>query len=182
MPWRNATFPGTLVSPCTYLFVILLTLRHQAATHYTAQGKNDKAAEVLGAGIEACPSSPLLTFAVAEIEEGRNNFARCHEVFEGLVNKLDPEIEVLKEKIEVEVENAKGPEIPQPQSGDVDMTGDSMSEVQRLVEERENRGNLVAERRGKDVNDLAAAIGVVWVMYMRFARRAEVSRVSNFVR
>lgn len=135
-------------------------LWHQAATYYAG---TDKAAEVLQAGVEACPKSLLLTFAVAEVEEGRGNLAKCHEAFEGLIARLDPEVDEMKRKIGGEVENAKGAEIP---------PGD---DAQALIEEREERGRLVAERRGKDVESLAAAIGVVWVMYMRFARRAEVS-------
>jgi len=122
--------------------------------------------------------SLLLTFALADTEEDRKNFARCHEIYEALLNRLNPEIEVLKKQVAVEVETARGPEIFQKPGDDTDMTGDGMSEVQKLIEEREARGRIVAERRGKDVADLAAAAGVVWVMYMRFARRAEVSRLS----
>ena len=116
----------------------------------------------------------LLTFALADIEEDRRNFKECHGAYEALIARLNPDIDELKKKIEVEVENAKGPEITKPQ-GDVDMTGEGLNEVQKLIEERENRGKLVAERRGRDVSDLAASVGIVWVMYMRFARRAEVS-------
>jgi cleavage stimulation factor subunit 3 len=119
----------------------------------------------------------LLTFALADIEEDRRNLAKCHEAYEALIARLNPEIDDLKKKVEQEIETAKGPEIVQPQGGDVDMIGDELSEVQKLIEERENRGNLVAERRGKDVQDLATAVGVVWVMYMRFARRAEVRHI-----
>ena len=115
----------------------------------------------------------LLTFGLADIEEERGNFTKCHSVYDGLLSKLDPEIEALKLTVEKEVENVRGPEISLP-TNDVDMTGEGASEVTKLIEEREVRGRLVAERRGRDVQDLAAAAGVVWVMYMRFARRAEV--------
>jgi hypothetical protein len=57
----------------------------------------------------------------------------------------------------------------------------NMSEqTARLVEERENRGNMVQERRGKEVKDVETAISIVYVMYMRFVRRSEVcSRPLN---
>jgi cleavage stimulation factor subunit 3 len=45
----------------------------------------------------------------------------------------------------------------------------------RMMDEREERGKMVEERRGKEVMELRTAMGVVWIMYMRFARRAEVS-------
>jgi len=54
-------------------------------------------------------------------------------------------------------------------------------EIARLVEEREARGKMVADRRGKDVDASSTAIGVVWVMYMRFARRAEGMKAARGV-
>jgi cleavage stimulation factor subunit 3 len=82
-------------------------------------------------------------------------------------------VEDLQKKVAAEVEIARGPEIPNaPQNTDDEM---NMSEqTARLVEERENRGKLVQERRGKEVKDVETAISIVYVMYMRFVRRSEV--------
>lgn len=123
----------------------------------------------------------LLTFALADAQEERRENASCHETYEKLLAHLNEDIDKLKVKIAAEVETAKGPEI-KGNSGneDVDMTGDEMSETQKLIEEREARGKLVEERRSRDVTDLATAAGVVWVMYMRFARRSEVSPKVRF--
>jgi len=99
----------------------------------------------------------LLAFALADAEEDRKNFAKCHAIYDGLINRLYPGIEAMEKKVAAEVDAVKGPEVADAE----------------LAEERENRGKLVAARRGKDVADLEACVGVVWVMYMRFARRAE---------
>jgi cleavage stimulation factor subunit 3 len=87
-------------------------------------------------------------------------------------------VDELKSTIEAEVNAARGPEISAPVGG-VDDEMNGVDEAARLVEEREARGKLVLERRGREVSEVETAIGVVWVMYMRFARRSEVSPKGN---
>lgn len=119
--------------------------------------------------------SVLLTFSLADLEEERKNFTDCHTLYENLLSLLASDTDELKIAVVAEVNAARGPEIPGPlvDSGEIGMNGGS--EVARLVEDREVRGRMVAEGRGKDVDELATAMSVVWVMYMRFARRAEVN-------
>jgi cleavage stimulation factor subunit 3 len=98
-----------------------------------------------------------------------------HTIYETILNHLSADIEKLKVTVAAEVDTARGPEINATANvGDIDMDG----EITRLVEEREERGKLVAERRGREVDELCTSAGVVWIMYMRFARRAEVSHTS----
>jgi cleavage stimulation factor subunit 3 len=122
-------------------------------------------------------SSVLLTFALADLEEDRKKFPECHTLYNNLQSSLGTDIEALKVTVTAEVDTARGPEIivPPVENGNIEMNGGS--EISKLVEEREGRGRIVAERKGKDVDELATAMSVVWVMYMRFARRAEVSRL-----
>lgn len=95
---------------------------------------------------------------------------------------MNPEVDELRQSVAREVEIARGPPIPGSEKaaaaaavGDsIDVDGNDISDIQRLVEEREHRGELVAQRRGKDIEELMIGICVVWIMYMRFARRAEV--------
>lgn len=124
----------------------------------------------------------LLTFAYAEVEEDRKNLAACHTAFDNLLTLLNKEVEELQIQVEQEINIARGPDIPLETNGaagngnsmDMDVDGE-MSHAQKMIEERDARVKLVTERRGKDVEDVKKAIGVVWVMYMRFARRAEAS-------
>lgn len=120
--------------------------------------------------------SVLLTFATAEIEEDRKNFPEAHSLFTNLTEQLGQDIDKLVEIIDKEIIIAKGPEIPRPQGEAMDVDGEGPeANYNRMMDEREERGKIVEERRGKEVMELRTAMGVVWIMYMRFARRAEVS-------
>ncbi|WWD10146.1 hypothetical protein V865_008280 [Kwoniella europaea PYCC6329] len=156
-------------------------LWHYAATYYLKQDKKDEATEILRAGVQACPKSFLLTFSLTELLEDLSQYTAVHELYQNFLSSLSPEIDDLKKVIEREVEMAKGPEIPPVAGGDITMDGDGLSEYQRMVEERENRGKLVEERRGKQLQELSRGINVGWIMYMRFARRAEGIKAARAV-
>lgn len=144
-------------------------LWHYAASYYLKREQKDQAVEVLRAGVQACPKSFLLTFALADLEEDLKHIAEASTAYDNLLAALAADLDTLKASVASEVEAAKGPEVPQLNGGgDVDMT----TQHEKLVEEREKRGKLVGERRGRDIEAASAAIGVVWVMYMRHARRA----------
>lgn len=149
-------------------------LWHYAATFHLNAGRTDEGALFLKAGVAACPKSFLLSFALAELEEDRKNYAECHKIFEALIAGVNAEIDELKVTVAAEVERARGPEIPAQPTSEVGNDAEE-SDVARMVRERNERGRLVQERRGKDVEEAKTAAGVVWVMYMRFARRSEVS-------
>jgi cleavage stimulation factor subunit 3 len=117
--------------------------------------------------------SVLLTFACADLLEAQKDYKTCHEIYESLTTALSNEVEDLLKTVAAEVEIARGPEIPNaPQTTDDEIQ--MSEEVKRLVEEREARGKMVEERRGREIADVQSAISIVWVMYMRFSRRAEV--------
>jgi cleavage stimulation factor subunit 3 len=119
-------------------------------------------------------SSVLLTFACADLLEIQKDQKTCHEIYESLINNLTTEVEDLQKTVSAEIENAKGPEIPNaPQSTDDEIQ--MSDQMKRLVEEREGKGKMVEQRRGKEVLDIETAISIAWVMYMRCTRRSEVS-------
>ena len=118
-------------------------------------------------------SSVLLTFACADLLEGRKELTTCHEIYEALITNLTAEVEELQKTVAAEVEAARGPEIPDaPQTTDDEIQ--MSDQMARLVQERETRGKMVEERRGKEVKDIENAISITWVMYMRCTRRSEV--------
>jgi cleavage stimulation factor subunit 3 len=121
----------------------------------------------------------LLTFALAEQEEIRQNKAAAREVYDNLIKNHGAEIDKLKKSISEEVDEAKGPEVEFLRADDEDMDGAELSETQKRKAEREARGKAVIDRRQKELDDLVTAAGVIWIMYMRFARRTEVSRVLS---
>lgn len=153
-------------------------LWHYAASYHLAGGRAEEGAAFLRCGVAACPKSFLLTFALAEIEEEQKNFADCHSIYTSLIDSLNTETEDMRVQVASEVEVARGPEIPV--QADNDMNGEE-SDYARLVREREERGKLVQERRGKDIENSKTAAGIVWVYYMRFARRAEGLKAARLV-
>jgi cleavage stimulation factor subunit 3 len=121
----------------------------------------------------------LLTFALAEQDEIRKNNAAARAAYEGLIKSHGSEIDKLKTSISEEVDQAKGPEIEDEEvelikRDDEDMDGAELSETQKRRAEREARGQAVVDRRQRELEDLVTAAGVIWIMFMRFARRAEV--------
>lgn len=152
-------------------------LWHFSAAHYLSAGKEEEGKAFLQAGVAACPKSFLLSFALAEMEEDQRNYAECHTIFTNLIERLNVEIDELKLTVSKEVEIARGPEIPAA----AHELNNEESDYARLVRERDERGRLVQERRGRDIDDAKAALGIVWVMYMRFARRAEGLKAARLV-
>lgn len=127
----------------------------------------------------------LLTFALAEQEEIRQNKAAARTAYEDLIKNHGVEIDKLRKTINEEVEEAKGPEIEDDEveflrADDEDMDGAELSETQKRKMEREARGKEVVDRRQKELDDLVTAAGVIWIMYMRFARRSEVRRLLRY--
>lgn len=147
-------------------------LWHYAATYHYTAGRDDEGLAFLKAGVAAVPKSFLLTFALAEKEEDNRNYADCHKIFDQLIGRVNVEIDDLTKQVEREIEIARGPEVPITAQHDLEIDGEE-SDVARLVREREERGKAVAHRRKHDVDAAKTAAGIAWVMYMRFARRAE---------
>jgi cleavage stimulation factor subunit 3 len=126
---------------------------------------------VVGANI-----SVLLTFACADLLEIQKDTKTCTEIYTSLIENLTAEVEDLQKTVSAEVEAAKGPEIPNaPQTTDDEIN--MSDQMKRLVEEREVRGKMVEQRRGKEVLEIETAISISWIMFMRSTRRSEVSLI-----
>ena len=121
--------------------------------------------------------SVLLTFACADLLEIQKDTKTCTEIYTSLIENLTTEVEDLQKTVSAEVEAAKGPEIPNaPQTTDDEIN--MSDQMKRLVEEREARGRMVEQRRGKEVLEIETAISISWIMFMRSTRRSEVSLIS----
>lgn len=141
----------------------------------------------------------LLTFALAELEEGRKNFASAHEAFTRLIEALDDDLTALKRSIDREVSDslgalnasyaaAAGASRGGLNGGGGGGTGTvggnttgsesepiDVAELLRGQErERQAKEREVRASHQKDVDDKERGAGLVWIMHMRFARRSEV--------
>ncbi|KAM6489260.1 Suppressor of forked protein (Suf) domain containing protein [Amanita muscaria] len=145
-------------------------------------GRHDEALSILRAGLEANPTSFLLTFAYAEALEARKELTEVHTTFERFLEILRGEIEKLEQ--EAGIENGKnhngtatgmapaGSNMPFDATGGPGTTtnlgggtasGSSSFNTQISKPSTPAQSEL-AERR--------AEYGLAYIVYMRFGRRA----------
>ncbi|CAE6450936.1 unnamed protein product [Rhizoctonia solani] len=126
-----------------------------------ATGKSDEAMTIIKQGMEANKSSPLLHFAYNEICEVQKKYPEVHSTFEDLINALHVQLDALDSSIKEEVTAAKANAPP------IDFM--AAPDEQSAPSEADN----ILTRRIPELNELKSELGVVWIMYMRFARRSE---------
>ncbi|KZV84585.1 hypothetical protein EXIGLDRAFT_624012 [Exidia glandulosa HHB12029] len=106
-------------------------------------GKQDDAIALLKQGMQANPVSYLLTFAYAEIEEQLKNLEEVHTAYNTFIDALHAELE-------------------------------EMDATQRqLVASASVNSIQAASQHELTMADRRQELGIVWIQYMRFARRAE---------
>ncbi|KDQ20470.1 hypothetical protein BOTBODRAFT_100538 [Botryobasidium botryosum FD-172 SS1] len=127
-------------------------------------GKTDEATSLLKQGMEANRSSFLLHFAFAELQEGQKNTAEVHTAFDSLLATLHTQLDKLDEALKNEVEAAQ----KSPPSNGEPIDTDAPAKA-------------ITEKWEKEIEDHKKELGVVWIMLMRFARRAEGLRPARSV-
>ncbi|KAI1786462.1 hypothetical protein LXA43DRAFT_872742, partial [Ganoderma leucocontextum] len=149
-----------------------------------AIGSTDEALTLLKAGIGANPASFVLNFAYAEALELQGNFTGVHATFSKLLETLRKGLEVLESRVNSS-NSFNGPIRSQQQrqtqgqnNGALDMAASPqgptgmMNHLQYLDEKPpENKG----------LYDKRTDYGIAWIVYIRFARRAEGLRSARNV-
>lgn len=141
-------------------------------------GKHDEALTILKAGLEANPSSFLLTFAYAEALEIKKDFAEVHNVYEKFLAVLAADLTNLDRTTNVSQDGANGSGSQNPNGNGANNSGEIASQSQSQnsyitpVEEPKKKTDLQRHR---------TEYGLAWIMYMRFAMRAEGVRKSRAV-
>ncbi|TFK28593.1 mRNA 3'-end-processing protein RNA14 [Coprinopsis marcescibilis] len=130
-----------------------------AYTWSNSVGKNDEALAILKAGLEANPSSFLLTFAYAEAMELKKDYAEAHSAYDKLLTVLVKDLEAL----EAASANANGANESQATEQSSQLTNLSFNS-------QSSDGKPV---KTTELQEKRAEYGLVYTMYMRFARRAE---------
>ncbi|EIM85352.1 Suf-domain-containing protein, partial [Stereum hirsutum FP-91666 SS1] len=125
-------------------------------------GKTEEALNLLRNGIEAIPSSFLLNFAYAEILEINGNYPEVHRTFDKFLDVLRPDLESLEAQAKEEKEAAA--------NGTASGTGDK----------KRNKPPPPLPK-AKELEERRKEFGLVYTMFMRFARRAEGLKSSRAV-
>lgn len=151
------------------------------AYHWTnSVGKHDEALTILKAGLEANPSSFLLTFAYAEALEIKKDFAEVHNLYEKFLAVLLADLKNLERTTNAPQDGANGSGSQNPNgngnggnnSGEIGSQPQSQNSFITQAEEPKKKTELQRHR---------TEYGLAWIMYMRFAMRAEGVRRSRAV-
>jgi hypothetical protein len=135
--------------------------------------------------------SLLLHYAYIEHAEGRNELEKCEELFNCLIDRLHAKLDSLNATVDEQVTAAvesislegSDQEGQVNGNGNVAMKGEDDEEgaggggkelLSAKLREREEAKQAVLDHFAPQVNDLKSAAANVWIVYMRFARRAQV--------
>ncbi|KAF9567671.1 Suf-domain-containing protein [Agrocybe pediades] len=147
-----------------------------AYTWTNSVGKHDEAISILKAGLEANPASYLLTFTYAEALEIKKEYAEVHTLYEKFLGVLRERLERLDKYTKATIngntsQSSNDSDKIQNGSNNNDAQGASFNGTQpeedqvRLAELQKHRTEY----------------GLAWIMYMRFAWRAEGVKVARSV-
>ncbi|KAF8164707.1 hypothetical protein B0H34DRAFT_793176 [Crassisporium funariophilum] len=134
-------------------------------------GKHDEAMSILKAGMEANPSSYLLTFAYVEAQETKKEFADVHATYEKFLEILRTNLEVFESSSanssfsQPPATNSQAPASNAPTTtADGSRSNDASFNTQSSDE---------SPAKTTELQRLRTEYGLAWIMYMRFGRRAE---------
>lgn len=137
---------------------------------------------ILKQGMEANPGSFLLTFAYVEAQEVKKEYADVHTTFDKLLTHLRAELEVLETRVNSansslsSLGSSSGITAPATNLASTGLTeagiqSNNSSFATQASDEKPPKSQELSERRTE--------YGLVWIMYMRFGRRAESVKVSR---
>lgn len=123
--------------------------------------------------------SLLLNFSYAELCESRRQLDDARQAFDLLIENLDKDIDNLKEASKQEI--AKRHQEAEEERASLNLSDDIDGELREQLRSREKHVKKEQEaievKLNEQVDVIARAGSLVWINYMRFARRTDVSRV-----
>ncbi|KAG1139413.1 hypothetical protein G6F37_009687 [Rhizopus arrhizus] len=145
------------------------------AAYCLEQDKAEKALTVYKEAIEIMPTSLLLNFSYAELCESRKQIDEARQVYNNLIEKLDKDREDLKEATEKEI--AKLQQEAEDDRASLNLSDDIDGEMREQLRVREKnvkkKQEEVRAKMNEEADIIARAGSLVWICYMRFARRTE---------
>ncbi|KAL1747771.1 hypothetical protein HDZ31DRAFT_31172 [Schizophyllum fasciatum] len=138
-----------------------------AYTWTNTNAKPDDAIALLKAGVEANPASFLLTFAYAEALELKRQYTEVHDLYTKFLDTLRVELDELEAKVKSETEGAaaNGNGANGANGMQVDGPASANTSIDSQAPPESKTAATLALRRKE--------YGHAYVMYIRFARRAE---------
>ncbi|GAA6030053.1 hypothetical protein JCM8097_009232 [Rhodosporidiobolus ruineniae] len=149
-----------------------------SASFHLRVGLIDDGRKLLRDGIGANPSSLLLSYTLADLEEGKQDLAACYAIYDGLVEELYRRVAQLEAAVEGEIEEAVA-EREEKKMEEVKTEGaaeeeeDTVETREKKAEEVEALKKEVRDRRAPEIESVKRAAANVWITEMRFARRSD---------
>ncbi|TBU57853.1 Suf-domain-containing protein [Dichomitus squalens] len=141
-------------------------------------GKTDEALTLLKAGIEANSASFVLNFAYAEALELQGKFAEVHATFEKFLETLRKDLEQLESRVNASTNSPNGSQQRQSQTPTGNNGADALASQQSSFS---TQSSDEKPPKNKDLSDKRTDYGIAWIVYIRFARRAEGLRSARNV-
>ena len=126
--------------------------------------------------LESTVVSFLLNFAYAELQEANKNLEEVHATFDKFFAGLRKDLEVVEARVNAaKASQSQTSEQPQQPPSPV---GAEDAFVPPPASQQTNGGSLlelkdVKPAKDQELRDRRTEYGVAWIVYMRFARRAE---------
>ena len=122
-------------------------------------------------------NSFVLNFAYAEALEVQNQFTEVHATFERFLETLRKDLEALETKLNAASSSSNSLSSHQSQQGLVAATEATSSKPQNGMHSQNSSFNTQSTDdkplKNKELSDKRTHYGIAWVVYIRFARRAE---------
>ncbi|KAI9228389.1 MAG: hypothetical protein DHS80DRAFT_15684 [Piptocephalis tieghemiana] len=169
----------------------LMYLRHYPEIWYDAANyqlteaqRPEDAVIILRTAIDAKPSSFLLHFALAEVEERRKRYTEAKTVYEDLLSGLNDRVkqaeqeytEAMKRLEEEEEEEANTQGKSTEEGGgpmEMGQDGEGRERLREAARARDRARERVKEERKGKLARIGRLFSSAWIAYMRFSRRTE---------
>ncbi|GAA5994765.1 hypothetical protein JCM5350_007986 [Sporobolomyces pararoseus] len=156
-----------------------------SANYNLRMGRVDEAKGQLQAGLVAIPSSLLLAYTLADLEESKQDSAACYSIYDNLIARLYEQIAKLETTVteettaalaELEAASAEEAEVKKEENGNGDEEmeeGGAVEKREKKAEEEEKKKKEVKDKYEPEIERLKKMAASVWITEMRFARRAD---------
>ncbi|CAO3599627.1 unnamed protein product [Absidia cylindrospora] len=173
---------GAVVERVSYAYQqAILVLRfypelwYDYAMYYWELSKPEKTLALLKQGMEILPTSLLLHFAYAEICESRQMLDETRSAFDSLLEQLNQNVEKLKTSVQQEIHDIQ--QNAEQERANMNLGDDVDGELREQLRARERQIKKKQDTLEEDLKEKVDAImrqcSLVWIAYMRFARRTE---------
>ncbi|RHZ76420.1 hypothetical protein Glove_197g91 [Diversispora epigaea] len=155
-----------------------------AANYWASIKKEEEAVSLLKTAMEIMPTSFLVHFSYAEMQEKRNKYDESRSAYETLLSNVQSQIVDIEKATEAEVKVLMQ---SSPESGNedgdaiVEMDGETREQLRIKEKEREKERLKFEESKQQEINELEESCGLIWIMLMRFTRRTEGIKAARVI-